>query len=239
MKKLLILINTILLVNVGYGQLSVIDKIAGTLIPSISGAIEKLLQSKGNKVEKVEVEKLQSEFKTKTKELTSDYTKDFKSVQLINTLFKISGNLLDDISSMRTLAKPNINEAMLATKNQKLYVETAIEFALHWRQIEAKKEQLVKEISADSDGTLQTEISKYIAKLDENLINLTTVTNLTKNPTNNMDLPTSEDYVSNLKRANEFIDKIEDQIKEINVSLSAKLKSFEYSLTKLNEAVNK
>jgi hypothetical protein len=240
MKKLSILILLILISNIhSHAQLEVIDKIAGVLIPGITKGINEVLaSSNSNKVKKDEIEKLKKDYTEQTKSLLTSIDADLSNVSALNELFGTTGALFDNVAVMKMLTTKDFLDEIISTNSQTLMKEVAINFALNWRQVEAKKDKLVNLTKDATEGSIQDDIAQYVNTLDNNLNFLITVVSLEKNPSNSMDMPTAKSYMENLKRAQQYISEIEKSINAINVQLTTRIKSFSKSLKTIKDKVS-
>ena len=221
-----------------HAQLEVIDKVAEVLIPGIASGIKEVIDSSnGSKVKKEEVKEMGVELMQKSQSVVSSISKDLKNITALNDLFKTSGELYDNVGSMKSLTKETFLNKILATNSQELFEETAIQFALQWRQVENKKENLTKIVSDAPSGSVQDDIAQYVSEINDNLNYLTTRLSLTKNPSASMDLDTGREYVSNLIEAAEYIDEIEEALNAINVQLSSRINSFKTSLVEAEQDI--
>ncbi len=230
---LLLLMSNLLITPKSYAQLEVIDKIAEVLIPGITNGIKSVLDSSGNKkVKKEEVEKLESDLTEKMKELIIDIEKDASNISALNEIFAISGVLYDDIGGMLTITKPEFINEIDSTKSHHLFRETAIQFTSEWRQVDKKKNDLIKLTENASSGSVQDDLAQYIQNLDEALTDLESVLRLSKEPDLNMDMKSASNYIKKLSRsdAREQIKEIENAVEDIHVQLSTRIKSLKKSL---------
>ncbi|MCH9659798.1 MAG: hypothetical protein K0U54_02685 [Bacteroidetes bacterium] len=237
---LFLLIFIVLPIKKSQAQLEVIDKIAEVLIPGITNGVKSILDNGGgkNKIKK-EVKDFQNEMITKTQSVVNAIEEDGKNLMALNSLFKTTGGLFEDSASMKTLTNPLFIDAIISSNSQKLNVETAILFAMHWRQLEDKKTKLSTITSTATDNGITDNIAQYVNILDRNLINLSSVVKLTKDPKADMNFVDSKTYVNNIKRAKEHVDEINGAIRSINVQLSSRIGSLERSLKQGKDKIDK
>ena len=221
-----------------FAQLEIIDKIGEVLIPGITSGIKSVIESSsGKKVKKEEVEKLQENLLANVSDLIGVIEQDAANIKALNELFSTSGLLYDDIGVMEALTKRDFLNEVDSSRSQSLYFETALLFALNWKQLEAKKAKLVITASNDVSPDIWDDITKYVKVIDENLISLNTILNLSQEVDLEMPFPKLQIYIRKLSKSGEFIEEIKEAVRNINIQLEARLKSFSVSLEKTKQKI--
>jgi len=238
MKKLLALVFLFSITSSAYSQLEIIDKVAEVLIPGITNSIKEVIDAKGKKVNEDELKKIKNEIIQSSIATFDIVDSDLKNLKALNEIFKYSGQLYDDLGGLKSLTNQNLLSKVLSTNNHELYKEMIFSFNREWKQLEDKKSKLTNLETKPSDASLLDDLSKLIAKIDENLIDLTTEVGLSKNPSRSMDINSAKNYVEGMVNSSTYIDNIEDNIEDIQSLVSSRISSFSTSMENAKTKIN-
>lgn len=195
-----------------YSQIETIEKIGNLVLP----VIERIFSpNTSNRQKKAAKNELPIELKNALSELKDDSDK----LKRFNDIFKVSGNLFDDIGAMESLTNNFFLERVLQRESQDLNINIAIRFNEHLRQIKSKQSELKSASTGSAAGTIGRTIFGYNEEIGEQLELITTRLSTVDTPTENMGNENAKTYVEKMRELQQPITVIKTQSKNINREL--------------------
>lgn len=226
--KTKLLIAFLVVINYsGYSQLDLIDKIAGTLIPTVFNGI-KDIKSDGNKKEKTEKAKdLESQMRLATSGVVIKIDDDIANLKAINGLFSLTSRMTDELGALRGLTGEEFLSNVILVNKEDLYVHTGLRIDDALSELVLINAELKKFADIASDPNLSSRIDRSVADLKSRLNKLLRRTRLSSPLTTETPLRKAADYIKNLNIDDTRIDirDMSNSVNDINVEMSSWVRS--------------